>query len=469
MARSLPRRTRRRVGQPGAPAISAHHNTIANTVARTLSAIEAAEPRLNATVAVLRDVALAEAAHRDALAKAGVNLGPLHGVPIAVKDIIDVAGTPTSAGTAARKAPPPAARDACVVARLRAAGAIVVAKTKTVEFAYGGWGTNDSQGTPHNPWHEEPHAPGGSSSGTGVLVGAGLVPAGLGTDTGGSVRIPAAFCGTVGLKTSVGRVSRAGVVPLSTQLDSVGPLTDTVERAAQMLAVMQGEDPADPSTIGIPMIDPMAELERGVAGLTIGVVAADQLQDMTEEVAHAFAIAVKELEAAGARTLPFRLPRTFLEMQTFATRIIASDAYAEHHALVDDPAAPLNTATRKRLTVGRNVSARQRIEAERAQTLHMAEFDAAMDRLDAILLPTAPHVSIPLRAVDEDNFSMSLYTRLANYISLAALSVPSGIAPSGLPTSLQIVTRRFEDALALRIGRSFELARGPFPAPPAIG
>lgn len=435
------------------------------TVDATLGALSAAQPKLQAMAVPVDAVARAEARHRDALASCGVHLGPLHGLPIVAKDIIDVAGFPTQAGSACRHAAAPADNDAAVVRQLRAAGAVVVAKSKTVEFAFGGWGTNDSQGTPKNPWSEVHHTPGGSSSGTGVLVGAGLVPAGLGTDTGGSVRIPAAFCGTVGLKTSVGLVSRAGVVPLSTSLDSVGPLSDTVRRSAEMLAAMQGEDPADPSTRGIPPVDPLAQLGRGLAGLRLGRVADDQLVTMTNDIADAFNQAANMLVAAGATLVPFRFPRGFLELQEFANRIIASEAYFHHQALVDDPASKLNAPTRNRMMTGRTMSARDRIEAERMQVADTADFLAAMDRLDALVLPTTPHPAVPLSSADENVYSTSLFTRFANYFTLAALAVPIGLTPAGLPTSLQIAVRRFDDPLALRIGAAFEAERGPFPPP----
>jgi aspartyl-tRNA(Asn)/glutamyl-tRNA(Gln) amidotransferase subunit A len=236
------------------------------------------DARLHAVAEMLEGPAMLEAGHRDALSSQGLSLGPLHGLPFVVKDIIDVAGAPTRSGSLTRKDSSPCERDAPVVAALRGAGAIPIAKSNTVEFAIGGWGTNQTVGTPHNPWDMNvPRVPGGSSSGTGALVGAGLVPAGLGTDTGGSVRLPAAFCGCVGLKTSIGLVSRTGVTPLSDTLDTVGPLTSTVKLAAQMLTVMQGPDLDDPTTIGSPMKCPLRDLDRGISGLRLGVITTDAM------------------------------------------------------------------------------------------------------------------------------------------------------------------------------------------------
>ena len=196
-----------------------------------------------------RDRALAQARVADVQLGAGIDLGPLHGIPYVAKDLYDVAGLPTTAGTRLLAGNVPAA-DCTVIDRLTRAGMVLLGKTITVQFAYGGAGINTDHGTPHNPWHPEPHLPGGSSSGTGVAVAAGLAPMGLGSDTGGSVRIPASMCGVTGLKTTVGRVSRAGIYPLSQSLDSAGPLTRDAADAAIVYEAMQGPDPADPTTRG---------------------------------------------------------------------------------------------------------------------------------------------------------------------------------------------------------------------------
>ena len=430
-------------------------------------ALVAAQRDLNICARVLDDVVEIEGRHRDDLEAAGCTLGPLHGVPVVIKDIIDVAGNPTRAGSALRQDQPNATADANVVARLRAAGAVVVAKTNTVEFAFGGWGTNASQGTPWNPWKPgQPHTPGGSSSGTGAAVGGCFVPAGLGTDTGGSVRLPAAFCGCVGLKTSIGMVSRSGVVPLSDSFDTIGPLTDTVQRAAEMLDVMMGEDRDDPSTVGISRADPMAGLERGIAGMRLGVVSEAALHQAKPDVMAAYRDAQRMLEEAGATLVPFDMPREFEEYQGLGTAIIASDAYAFHAEMADSNETPLNDTTRTRILVGRDLDARARVRAQRARRQDIAEYLDAMDRLDAVVLPTAPMTAIPLSTVDENDYTVSHYTRPANYLDLAALSLPIGITEDGLPTSLQIMVRQFDDPLALRIGRVFEKVRGALPKPP---
>ncbi|MCB1511427.1 MAG: amidase [Hyphomicrobiaceae bacterium] len=443
--------------------MTAHDRPATAAVETALEQIKAHDATLHAIVRTLDAQAAAEARRCDDLAAAGVSLGALHGLPIVVKDIIDVAGAPTESGSLTRKGNPPAAADAPVVAKLRAAGAIPIAKVHTVEFAIGGWGTNETVGTPHNPWDKAtPRVPGGSSSGTGVLVGAGLVPAGLGTDTGGSVRIPAAFCGCVGLKTSIGLVSRAGVTPLSGTLDTVGPLTRDVRTAAEMLAVMQGPDPADPTTIGAPLVDPLRDLDKGVRGLRLARLADDMMPLMTGEVRASFEKAVAMLREAGAIIGTVSLPRTLAEYQRRGGAISATEAYATYSDLVDDPNSGMATPNRTRMAVGKAISAADITTILRERDADIAALPALLDNIDAVILPTAPITAIAIADVNEAEMSMSLHTRIANYYALAALALPIDLTPAGLPTSLQIVVRRYDDPLALRIGAAFEALRGPF-------
>ena len=401
-----------------------------------------------------------------AMASAGTIIGPLHGLPFVVKDIIDVAGVSTRSGSLTRKDSPPCEKDAPVVAALRGAGAIPVAKANTVEFAIGGWGTNVTVGTPRNPWDMTIHRnPGGSSSGTGALVGAGLVAAGLGTDTGGSVRLPAAFCGCVGLKTSIGLVSRTGVTPLSETLDTVGPLAATVELAAQMLAAMQGPDLDDPTTIGSVGECPLRHLDKGISGLRFGRIKAESMPTLSSEMSEAFEVALDQLQEAGATIGDCTLPMPFDEYQRIGGLISATEAYATYADIVDDPSAPMAEPNRQRMARGKSVSAAERIRIERDRARSIREFDAVIDGFDAILLPTTPFTAIPVSDVDESDMSYGSHTRFVNFLELAGLSVPMSLTPGGLPTSLQIVVRRFDDPLALRIGRAFEEARGAFPKP----
>lgn len=436
---------------------------VLNNLAQTSELLAAVAERMDAT-------ALKEAEHRDSMAAAGTHLGNLHGLPFVVKDIIDVAGVSTRSGSLTRKYMPPCEKDAPVVAALRGAGAIPVAKANTVEFAIGGWGTNLTIGTPRNPWDLETHRnPGGSSSGTGVLVGAGVAAAGLGTDTGGSVRLPAAFCGCVGLKTSIGRVSRTGVTPLSETLDTVGPLTSSVELAAQMLAVMQGPDLDDPTTLGSFGKCPLAELEKGISGMRLGRIKTEAMTYLSADMHDAFEAALDQLRAAGATVSECELPMAFDEYQQLGGLISATEAYATYANLVDDPSAPLADPIRKRMARGRDVSAAERVRIERNRARSIDDFEAVIDRFDAIVLPTTPFTAIPIADIDEEDMTYGSHTRFANFLELAGLSVPMGLSPAGLPTSLQIVVRRFDDPLALRIGKAFEDIRGDFPLPKWIG
>ncbi len=447
---------------PSKPAATSSTPRGLAAVHQSLDAIERRNSDLNAFLIVTAEQALAEAKAQ----AASSHRGPLAGLPIGVKDIIDLTGHPTRAGSKTRAQAAPAEKDAFVVAKLRAAGAIVVGKTNTVEYAFGGWGTNHAVGTPKNPWDRKVHrTPGGSSSGAGAAVGGGLVPAALGTDTGGSVRLPAAFCGCVGLKTSIGLISRAGVVPLSATLDTIGPLANSVRLCAEMLDVMQGYDRDDPTTHGVAPVDPLPDLERGIAGFRIGYLTDDQLPRMTAEVKAAFDQSIALLQEAGATLTPFQLPQSLEDYTLRRPTIMVGDAYAAHQALVDDPKSALHPDIRGRMQAAKAFSAADMVRAQEQRRADIADFISAMDRLDAIVLPSTPATAIPISDVDE-SVTPAFHTRFANHLALAALALPIGVAPSGLPTSLQIVVRRFDDPLALRIGRAFEVVRGAFPAPP---
>ena len=249
--------------------IAARRLSPVDLVDEYLARIERLEPRLHAFVSVNAANARLAAESADKAIRAGHAIGPLHGIPIAIKDLVEIKGEVAMGGSAAwrhRIAP----HTATLMRKLMAAGMINLGKTHTVEFAYGGWGTNQHLGTPWNPWDNGTHrAPGGSSSGSGVAVAARMAPWAIGTDTGGSVRIPAAWNGVTGLKTTIGRISTFGVLPLSPTLDTPGPITRDIEDAALLLAVLQGEDPHDRHTLGMHDVDPMSVLRRGVKGLRL--------------------------------------------------------------------------------------------------------------------------------------------------------------------------------------------------------
>ncbi len=435
-------------------------------VKRALDAIDRHENKLHAVAQRIDDIALADAHRCDALAAAASTAGPLHGVPFVIKDIIDIAGVPTRSGSLTRADNPAATRDAPVVSRLRAAGAVPLVKSNTVEFASGGWGTNANIGTPWNPWDLENHRiPGGSSSGTGVLVGSGIVDAGLGTDTGGSVRLPASFCGCVGLKTSIGLISRSGVTPLSPTLDTVGPLTRTVELAALMLEAMQGQDINDATTRESPGPIDLSDLQRGNQGLRIGFIAADAMPGLSDDVRTSYESALRMLEQSGASVVACELPHTPPGYQDIGKHLSICESYTTYRDLIEDDSSRLNDVVRARMSVGKTVSAADLINLHRERDRAIADFDAAIDAFDAIVMPTTPITAPLLDGLDETDGIVGSNTRMANYLELCALAIPIDLTPAGLPTSLQIVGRRFSDALVLRIGAAFEKVRGDFSVP----
>jgi aspartyl-tRNA(Asn)/glutamyl-tRNA(Gln) amidotransferase subunit A len=450
---------------PKSPQASAS-GTITAAIEKTLDAAEAANKKLHAFTQITRGSALAEARLADVRAAEGAAHGLLYGVPVGIKDIADVEGLVSGCGSLTRKQAEPAERDAHVVTRLRTAGAIVAGKTHTVEYAFGGYGTNITVGTPWNPWDLKVHRiPGGSSSGTGSIVGAGVLPGGLGTDTGGSVRIPAALCGCVGLKTSIGLIGRTGIAPLSQTLDTAGPLAQDVTMAARMFAAMIGHDPDDPSTEDFHPIDPLRDLEKGVAGLRIGRIVDEDLTLTADEVRADLTKAAGTLEKLGARIEPFKMPQSFDSFARLNGIIIASEGYANWRKLIDDPRSGMADPIRTRFLGGKTISAADYLDVMRAREKDIDAFLSAMDRLDAIILPTIPFPAVPVAEVDETKSPMAHFTRWANYLALAGLAVPTALTKAKLPMSLQIVVRRFDDALALRIGRAFEKARGAFPTP----
>ncbi len=424
-----------------------------------LSHIRAWNGKLHALTEVTEDEALANADAADATLRAGRLLGPLHGVPLVVKDIIDVAGWPTRGGSQARAGVPAAAADAHVVARLRAAGAIVIGKAHTVEFAFGGWGTNVTMGTPWNPHDLARHrVPGGSSSGSGVAVASGMAPLALGTDTGGSVRNPASFCGIVGLKTSFGLVGRGGVMPLSGMLDTVGPMTRSVRDAAIMLDVIAGPDPDDPDSIAASPPS-LRDLDRGVRGLRIGLVDWDQDIAIDADTRRCFEQAVDTLQQLGAHIEKLSLPEPLAVHAQKCADLFTIEAYHRYGALAEDDAAHVGRPVRERILAGRDMPAHRLIGLLESRRREIRAFARRIETLDALVTPSTPSPALPLDEVDEQK-SPGVFSRFANYLELAALSLPVGFSREGLPIGFQVVVRRLHDGLALRIGAALERALG---------
>ncbi len=421
-----------------------------------LGRIAQLEPKLQAFTEVFQADARLAAEGADRAIRSGHAVGPLHGVPVVLKDLIDLEGRITMGGSAAHRARR-AERTATVARRLIAQGMIVLGKTHTVEFAYGGWGTNPHLGTPWNPWDlEAPRTPGGSSSGTGVAVAARMAPWGLGTDTGGSVRLPAAFCGLTGLKVTVGRVSTAGIVPLSTTLDSPGPLARTVEDAALLYEAISGPDPLDPTTRGIQPESPWPTLDRGVRGLRLARMPAIEREGVAPDMLAAYDAALDLLAARGAEIVDVTLPFRFSDCVAMSG-ITNAEAYFVNGALAEDPSTPLGDAVRARILAGATISAQDYLGTLHRRAAMKQLYAAALDGIDALLTPTTESAAVPLAAVDEAHMP-SRFTRFGNLLDLCALALPNGFTADGLPLSLQIVCRGYDEAMALRIGQAYQRA-----------
>lgn len=412
-----------------------------------LSRIEKYGEKLHAFVSVYADDALRAAHAADEAIAAGYRLGPLHGVPIAVKDIVDIEGRVTTGGSKVweKRVSPTTAR---LVQRLVQAGMIVLGKTHSVEFAMGSFGTNRHMGTPWNPWDMKTlRAPGGSSSGSGVAVAAALAPCGIGTDTGGSVRIPAAWCGIVGLKTTIGRVSCEGVLPLAHTLDTPGPMCRDVEDAALLFNALKEPSPDDA----------LAGLNRGVAGLILGRMPAHDREPAGAEVLEAYDESLRVLEKLGARVVDVSLPRKFTDMGAMVGRLIGAEGYSYVGHLVDDPKQPVDDDVRPRIQLGRGMSAKDYLLLLREREELKHQWNEALASVDGLLTPgtatTAPRVE-----EIEQKGSAAIYTRAINLVDWCALALPNGFSATGLPTSLQIACRGYEEATALRIGWAFEQA-----------
>ena len=449
------------------PAFAPVHALVAELAAGRLSSTQLVETclariqshgeKLHAFVAVYADQALRAAHAADEAIAAGHRVGPFHGIPVALKDIIDLEGRITTGGSKVweKRVSP---HTATLARKLVGAGMIVLGKTHSVEFAMGSFGTNTHLGTPWNPWDlKQLRAPGGSSSGTGVAVAAGLAPWGIGTDTGGSVRIPASWCGLAGLKTTIGRISVFGVLPLAHTLDTPGPMCRSVEDAALLYNLLQGPDPLDPLTLRRPPDDPLPLLKRGVSGLVLARLPASERSHVDAEVLAAYDASLAVLEKRGAKLVDVKLPRTFAELGAMVGRLIGCEGYSYVGELVDDATLPIDPDVRPRIRLGRDVSARDYLLLlrEREQLKH--EWSQALAGCDALLTPTTLAAAPRVADIDQSG-TAAIITRAINLVDGCALAVRNGFTREGLPTSLQIACRGYDEATALRIGWAYEQA-----------
>lgn len=439
--------------------IAAHRLSPVELLADCLARIATLEPRLNAFIRLLAEDAMAAARAAEAeIARDGPR-SALHGIPIGLKDIIDLAGQPTTCHSKLRL-DHIATADAAVVARLRDAGAVFPGKLATHEFAIGGPAFDLPFPPARNPWNLA-HHPGGSSSGSGAAVAARLLPAALGTDTGGSIRHPAAHCGLVGLKPTYGLVSRRGVFPLAFTLDHVGPLTRTVRDCSLLLGVMAGPDPLDPGNALRAPEDYTRDLHQGLTGLTIGFVRHFHETDTpaTAEVAAALEEAARVLAAEGATVRAVTLP-PLGEFAAVNRAILGAEAGAIHEHWLRDRPGDYAALTRRRLLPGMFVTGADYMQAQRRRTQLVAAVEAAFGGVDLLLCASSMD---PACRIDDPEAVERTYPRQArtpfNVTGHPAIGLMCGVSRAeGLPLGLQLVAPSFAEALLFRAAAAYERA-----------
>lgn len=450
-------------------ALEAGQVTSEALVANQLGRIAALDAKLHAYVDVYQEEALQAARGMDALRQAGYTVGPLHGVTVAIKDLFEIAGRPITAGS---KALPPRTSPitATTVERLRAAGAIVLGKTHTVEYAFGGWGTNASMGTPWNPWDMQVHRiPGGSSSGSAVAVAAGMACAALGTDTGGSVRIPAGLCGLVGLKTTHGLISRHGLIDLCPTHDTVGPLTRTVRDCALLLDVLSGPDPRDPVSQLAPVRNVSQHLTCDVRGMRVWVLPQAERADVDPQVLAAYDQALTVLEKLGMVLMEKPLPQSLEKSMGIAGNLMSAEGYANLGLLFERSELEFDPHIKRRILLGRDISAAGYIALLKARESAIAEMQEAMVGVDVCVFPTNAITAIALSDVDELATPLSRFGRFVNLLNLCSVAVPAGLSSEGLPISIQMVGKAFDEATILQAAHAYEQATAWHQAvPPAL-
>jgi aspartyl-tRNA(Asn)/glutamyl-tRNA(Gln) amidotransferase subunit A len=391
-----------------------------------------------------------EAAERlDAELRAGHDRGALHGIPVALKDLIDIQGRPTTAGSPLL-ADNVAAQDAAIVQRIHALGGIIIGKTHMVQFALGAWGTNAHMDTPRNPagLASDTLVPGGSSSGSAVAVAARLVPWAIGSDTGGSVRVPAAFCGVVGFKPTIDALPRGGVYALSKTLDSLGLFANSVDDAQQCFGALAGDG------VGV--------TRQG--RLRIGVLAPDELTGLEPAVAQSLADSLAQLQAAGHELVAFRFPAPLAEFRALTNAIMIAEGAAVNDAFLDDPALPMDPSVRPRLIAARATSAVQYLQAQATALLWQQQFAREMDRLQlaAIAMPVTAMAAPRVQDVDHDVAPVH-FSRPVNFLALCGISLPAGQDADARPIGLQLVGRAGQDHALLALAAAVAAVISPSP------
>lgn len=421
-----------------------------------LDRIDAHEHAYNTFVRRTPEIALQDARQAEADIQAGNWRGPFHGVPFGLKDIIDVEGIPTTAHSRLL-ADNLAQSDAVVTARLKAAGGVLLGKLSTHEFAIGGPSFDLPWEPARNAWNRD-YFPGGSSSGSGVAVSAGFMPAALGTDTGGSVRNPASMCGIVGMKATYGRVSRRGVFPLSFSLDHVGPMTRTVTDNAMLLNLIAGHDPQDPGSARVAAPDFTADLDKGVKGLKIGVIRRFYTQDFDAdpEIVKGIEDAVSLLAQQGAEIHEID-PGPIVDYASANRVILLSEAYSIHEKWLQEQPGDYGALARERLLPGAFLRAVDYVHATRQRALLTQKFNSCLDTVDVAITASSMDPACP---IEDAELCERVYGRQArapfNLTGSPAIAVPTGFAATGLPLSMQIIGKPFDELTVYRVARSYE-------------
>ena len=430
----------------------------------SLQRIEAVNDTLAAFISVFSKEARQVAKAAEMMALAGHDLGPLHGIPIALKDNIAVRGLRTTAGSKVLANWIPD-HDATVAMRLRQAGAILVGKLNMHEFAWGGTSDNPHYGTVRNPWNTE-RFPAGSSGGSGASVAARACYGAIGTDTGGSIRLPAAINGIVGIRPTYGRVSNHGIIPLAWSMDTAGPMTRTVEDCALMFGTLAGHDPKDPTSARVPVPDYSADLRSGVAGLRIGVVPGYFFHHLQPPVLTAVTQAIDTLVALGAQVTEVDIKHIHGNISAQLT-IESAEPSTYHQRWLRERPDDYGEDVRGLLEIGEMLLATHYLQAQRYRSLLRSEFMNAFRRVDVFICPTLPFTATRIgemkvvieNGVEEDMLSAIMqFTGVPSLTGLPALNVPCGFDPDGMPIGMQIIGRPFDESTLFRAGAAFQEA-----------
>jgi aspartyl-tRNA(Asn)/glutamyl-tRNA(Gln) amidotransferase subunit A len=434
--------------------------------------IERLNPEMRAFITVEGDRALAAAQAAEAEIAHG-HTRPLQGIPVSVKDLYDTDGIKTTAGSRmlADRVP---TQDATAVRKLREGGAVTVGKTNLHEFAFGLTTVNPHYGTAKNPWNKD-CTTGGSSGGSAAAVALGLGMGSLGTDTGGSIRIPAALCGIVGLKPTYGRVSLHGVIPLSWSMDHAGPMARTVEDVAILLEAIAGYDPKDPATQHVPVPRYTDALTGEIKGLRIGIPETYFYERLAPEVDSAVRMALKSIEKAGARIVPANLPHITVHRGVWLN-IASPEAYSYHENHLKSRADQYGRDVRGRLEAGRTLLAVDYVRAQRARSMMKEECKKIFDSVDAVITPAVPIAAPCIEdlhqpsglATETNATSLARYTRFFNVIGLPAISIPCGFTSGGMPIGMQIAGKAFDECTLLRVAHAYEQDAGWFKRRPTM-